>query len=136
MLEFIYMEKLSWHPAIFIIIAGFFWGVEGLFRFPASMQINAEYAVFYEYIFGCVCVLPFAWKKFGKNLFQFKKREWILIIALGVIGSGLAKLFYTISVSEISSDIFTILQIIHPFWVLLIAFYFLKEKNQSSYLPW
>lgn len=118
-----------------IIIAAILWSIDGLLR-RSLYLIPPITVVFLEHIFRLLILLPFA-RRFLPEYKKLTRRDWLIIIAIGVVSGAIATSMYTAAlaqVNHISYSVVALLQQTQPVFVVLLAFFLLKEKVTPRYL--
>lgn len=118
-----------------IIIAAILWSLDGLLR-RSLYLIPPITVVFLEHIFRLIILLPFA-RRFLPEYKKLTRRDWLIIIAIGVVSGAIATSMYTAAlaqVNHISYSVVALLQQTQPVFVVLLAFFLLKEKVTPRYL--
>ena len=118
-----------------IIIAAILWSLDGLLR-RSLYLIPPITVVFLEHIFRLLILLPFA-RRFLPEYKKLTRRDWLIIIAIGVVSGAIATTMYTAAlaqVNNISYSVVALLQQTQPVFVVLLAFFLLKEKITPRYL--
>lgn len=118
-----------------IIIAAILWSIDGLLR-RSLYLIPPITVVFLEHIFRLIILLPFA-RRFLPEYKKLTRRDWLIIIAIGVVSGAIATSMYTAAlaqVNHISYSVVALLQQTQPVFVVLLAFFILKEKVTPRYL--
>lgn len=118
-----------------IILAAVLWSVDGLLR-RQLYQLPAVWVVFLEHIFRFSLLLPFA-SRFLKEYRRMKLRDWLIMIAIGLISGALATTLYTAALAKvqfISYSVVGLLQQTQPIFTILLAVLILKERLTRRYL--
>lgn len=118
-----------------IIIAAILWSLDGLLR-RSLYLIPPITVVFLEHIFRLLILLPFA-RRFLPEYKKLTRRDWLIIIAIGVVSGAIATSMYTAALAQINNisySVVALLQQTQPVFVVLLAFFLLKEKITPRYL--
>lgn len=114
---------------LFIIVAAIIWSADGLLRRHLSL-IPPTAIVLYEYLIRLVIILPFV-PKFSKEFKKLTKKDWGIMIILGVVSGAIGRVLYTAAlgkVEDISYSVVALLQQTQPFFAIGLATVLLKEK--------
>ncbi|MCY4643334.1 MAG: DMT family transporter [Bacteriovoracales bacterium] len=130
----------------FIMVAAFFWGSDGLLRYPllSSGKIHAETIVFYEHLILTLVFVPLSsfsserglpWKSF-LTLPLRPSRHLFYFLVIGAGGAALATVCYTRAFSLINPSLVILLQKLQPLVAILLAGWFLREPISKEFILW
>ena len=121
--------------AIFVILGAALWATDTIFRHPMTHQISALSIVFLEHAFALM--IASIW------VFIFQKKKLKLDVlpllgaaSIGIIGSALATIFFTISFQYANPSVSILLQKTQPIAVILLSWLFLGEKLSLRFFIW
>ncbi|HUP57836.1 MAG TPA: DMT family transporter [Bdellovibrionota bacterium] len=117
-------------------LAAFLWATDALFRFPSIQSVNPVFMVFVEHLLAVVALLPWIVASRRRELFALSRPQWIGIALVGMGGSALATILFTMSFRLINPSIAILLQKIQPVLVVLIAYAALGERPARNFYPW
>ncbi|MFC1687308.1 DMT family transporter [Patescibacteria group bacterium] len=123
------------YGAFFIIFAAFLWSADALLRKPLTESLSSSTIVFYEHLFGVIILLPIlikSWKQFKK----LSRKEWWVVLFIGVGGSALATYFFTSAFIYASPSVAILLQKTQPIIAIALASLLLKERLVKSFWFW
>jgi drug/metabolite transporter (DMT)-like permease len=121
---------------LLIALAAFLWATDALFRVPAVAGISATTIVWFEHALSVVLLLPFLLIRYGKKSWQLTRREWISAALVGVLGSALATVLFTLAFQYLNPSAVILIQKIQPVLVIYLAVLFLQEKPAPEFLFW
>jgi drug/metabolite transporter (DMT)-like permease len=117
-------------------LAAFLWATDALFRFPSIQSVNPVFMVFVEHLLAVAALLPWIVASRRRELFALSRPQWIGIALVGMGGSALATILFTMSFRLINPSIAILLQKIQPVLVVLIAYAALGERPARNFYPW
>jgi DME family drug/metabolite transporter len=113
------------------------WATDALFRVPAARAIDPTLIVLIEHIVVVLTLFPFIlFSKRRKNLFQFKKSQWLSLILIGSGGSAVATVLFTTSFQFSNPSVVILLQKLQPIIAILLAYRFLGERPSPRFYGW
>ncbi|MDD3284726.1 MAG: EamA family transporter [Patescibacteria group bacterium] len=123
-----------------IMLAAFFWSLDGVFIRPKFYMLPAGLVVFLEHLFGLIILSPFLFINFYK-LRHLKKSSWIAIFWVCIFGGLLGtlmitKAFFAAIDGKTTFSTVIILQKLQPIFALILARIFLKEKLSKKFYIW
>lgn len=121
--------------SIFVILGAALWATDTIFRHPMTQKISATTIVFLEH--GFAVLVSGIWL----FLVQRKKMNLELLplagsALVGVLGSALATVFFTMSFQFVNPTVSILLQKIQPIVVILFSWVFLGEKLPFRFFGW
>lgn len=121
--------------SIFVVFGAALWATDTLFRHPMAQQISPLSIVFMEHAFALLIsatwVFLFHRKKLHLDLFPV-----IGAASIGIIGSALATVLFTMSFQYVNPTVSILLQKIQPVIVILLSWLFLGEKLSVRFFIW
>lgn len=120
--------------ALLIVLAGVFWGFDGLLRRSLS-GLPSTQIVMLEHSLRVLILSPFI-PSFIKEYKKLKIKEWIQITAIAVFSGALGTILYTSAlaqVNHISYSVVVLLQQVRPLFAVALAAWILKEKMSRKY---
>ncbi len=123
-----------------IILAAFFWSLDGLFIRTHFYAYPAGLIVFWEHFLGLIALCPFIIMNWWR-IRSLKPRHWLAIFWVSLFGGLLGTLFITKAffaafAGETTFATVVILQKLQPFFALFLARAILKEKLPSRFYLW
>ncbi|PIR93461.1 hypothetical protein COT99_00555 [Candidatus Falkowbacteria bacterium CG10_big_fil_rev_8_21_14_0_10_43_10] len=123
-----------------IIAASFLASLDGILFRPALTGVPIVLVVFLEHLIGFVFLAPFiyiGWKRI-KNL---TAKDWTSLVIIcvfgGLLGNFVLTKAYFLAVEENSAlAAVIVLQKLQPFFVIVLANIFLKERMPKKFYPW
>lgn len=125
-------QSKFWGPFL-VAVASLFWATDALVRMPAVGELDPLWIVLFEHVVGVVILIPILFIRGAGDLFQLSFKDWLAAAFIGVLGSGLATVFFTASFQFAHPSVVILLQKIQPVIVVLLAQAFLKEKPSSLF---
>ncbi len=121
--------------SIFVILGAGLWATDALFRHPMTQQISSLSIVFIEHAFALLITSIWVF------VFQRKKVHLAPLpifgaALIGIFGSALATLFFTMSFQFVNPSIAILLQKIQPMVVIFLSWAFLGEKLNAKFFLW
>ena len=119
----------------FIIFAAIIWSTDGLLRRHLS-DLPPTFIVTIEYLIRFIIVLPLI-PRFIPEFKKMTKKDWQVMIVLGIISGALGRMFYTAAlgmVNDISYSVVSLLQQSQPLFAVGLAAIILKERLTKRYI--
>jgi drug/metabolite transporter, DME family len=119
----------------FIIVAAILWSTDGLLRRHLH-EIPSTSIVLIENIIRLIILSPFI-SRFIPEFKKMNKKDWIVMITLGVTSGALGSVLYTSALAQvqnISYSVVALLQQTQPIFAVLLAVILLKEKISKRYM--
>jgi drug/metabolite transporter (DMT)-like permease len=121
--------------SIFVVLGAALWATDTLFRHPMTNQISAVSLVFLEHLFALL--IASIW------IFFFEKKKFKLdplplagAALIGILGSALATVLFTLSFQFVNPSISILLQKVQPLVVIGLSWVFLGEKLSFQFFTW
>ena len=118
-----------------VILGAALWATDTLFRHPLVLQITPLTIVLIEHAFAAL--LTGAW------VFIFERKHFFLswgqnigALFIGVFGSAVATLLFTMSFSFVNPSVAILIQKLQPIFVILLSIAFLKERANKKFWTW
>ncbi|MFH1770875.1 MAG: EamA family transporter [archaeon] len=126
--------------ALAIMLAAFFWSLDGVFIRPQFYILPAALVVFLEHLLGGIMLSPFIFTSWQK-IKQLSRKSWGAILWVcvfgGVIGTiAITKAFFAAFAGETSFATVILLQKLQPIFALVMASLILKEKLKPKFYLW
>lgn len=121
--------------AIFVILGAALWASDTLFRHPMIEQVSAISIVFLEHAFALMIAAMWVFV-FQRDKLKLKPYPLLGAATIGVLGSALATVFFTMSFRYINPTVAILLQKIQPIVVILFSWLFLGEKLSVQFFIW
>lgn len=123
-----------------ILIAAFFWSLDGLFIRPAFYSLPAELVVFWEHFLGFIVLIPFLFISWSKikvlTLKSWLALGWVSLFG-GLLGTFMiTQAFFSALAGDTSFATVIVLQKLQPFFALILARLILKEKLSTAFYLW
>lgn len=138
--KFKHIDKKVIIGSLAIMLAAFFWSLDGIFIRPKFYILPATLVVFLEHLLGGIMLSPFiitSWHKIK----QLSAKSWGAILWIcvfgGVIGTiAITKAFFAAFAGETSFATIILLQKLQPIFALAMAALILKEKLKPKFYFW
>ncbi len=121
--------------SIFVILGAALWATDTLFRHPMSHQMSALTIVFLEHAFALIIAILSVFF-FKKEKFKLEFLPMLGAATIGIIGSALANVFFTMSFQYVNPSVSILLQKTQPIVVILLSWIFLGEKLSLQFFVW
>jgi len=118
---------------LYILLGCLIWALDLLVRIPLTQKHNFIELTFVESLMGLVFTLPLFLKRGTSELRKLSLKHWIGVIFLGGVGMTVAGFLSNLSLMKSTPALFSVVQMLQPILVLLMASLFLKEKVDSLY---
>lgn len=123
--------------ALAIMLAAFFWSLDGTFLRPKFYTLPVELVVFLEHALWLIVFLPWLIKK-RKNLKALTVKDRLAVLRVSIFGGLLwtifiTKAFFLAFAGAVSLATVIILQKLQPVFALILARIFLKEKLKPRF---
>ncbi|MBU6154370.1 MAG: DMT family transporter [Bdellovibrionales bacterium] len=113
------------------------WATDSIVRVPAIAKSDPAFLVFVEHLIGVFALIPILLLKSGSNLFQLGgMKNWLACLLVGAGGSAIALLLFTEAFQYLNPTLNILLQKTQPVAVVLIAYWFLKERPSRNFFKW
>jgi drug/metabolite transporter (DMT)-like permease len=132
------MEKksLKTYGPLFIVLAAFLWGVDGILR-RSLFELPPTVIVFFEHLIGAALIAPAAIIALQKE--KVTKKEWIALVIIAIFSGVAGTLMFTmalVKVNYISFSVVFLLQKLQPIFAITAAVFLLKERVNWKYSIW
>ncbi len=132
------MEKIitlsSKYGVYFVFVAALLWASDAPFRVHLTQDLSPTFIVLAQHFIGLLIVSPFLWI-YRKEIFALSLKQWGAVVVIGVGGSALALLLFTMAFSHMPQNPSTIilLQKLQPLIAIFLAMMILKEKPGKNF---
>ena len=121
--------------ALFVVLGAALWATDTLFRNPLVHQISPLTIVYYEHIFATL--VSFVWVIVtNRKQFFLGWKETCGAAFVGIFGSAVATVLFTMSFQFINPTVAILLQKTQPIIAIFLSSLFLGEKITGSFLLW
>lgn len=126
--------------ALAIMLAAFFWSLDGTFIRPKLYSLPAGLVVFTEHLLGFIVLVPFLIPRI-RQLKNLDRKSWGAAIWVSFFGGFLGTLaitqaFFSAIDGKVTFATVVILQKLQPVFALLMARFLLKEKLSKQFYLW
>ena len=121
--------------AIFVIFGAALWATDTIFRHPMTHQISPLTIVFLEHAFALMIASIWVFV-FEKKKLELDVGPLIGAATIGVIGSALATILFTMSFQYVNPSVSILLQKTQPIAVIVLSWLFLGEKLTFRFFIW
>lgn len=119
------MEKPAIHPYIPIVIGVISVALSAIFVKLATA--DAGVIAFYRMLFSILLMFPVFWMRYRKELFIFKKKDWIYSLIAGVfLAFHFIFWFESLNYTSVASS--TVLVTLQPIFAFAGTYFFFKER--------
>jgi drug/metabolite transporter (DMT)-like permease len=122
--------------ALFVAIGAALWATDALFRQPLSQQLSAFTIVYFEHIFATFLSLIYVLCSRDRKQLLMGPRDFLCAAFIGICGSAIATVLFTMSFQLINPSVAILLQKIQPIFVILLSFLFLGETLKAIFFFW
>ncbi|MDD5071407.1 MAG: EamA family transporter [Patescibacteria group bacterium] len=134
------LERRSVIGAGAIMLAAFFWSLDGVFIRPKFYSLPAGLVVFLEHFLGFLILAPFLFFGWSK-VKMLRKKDWGAIFWVSIFGGLLGtlmitKAFFAAVGGEVTFATVVILQKLQPVFALIMARLILGEKLSRRFYFW
>ena len=121
----------------FVASAALLWSLDSIFRLRSLQALDPLLIVFWEHVFGLLFLIPFVPRKqLREDWKKFHPRDILPLLVLGLGGSALGGIFYSEGLHLLGPSANNIFQMIQPVFVLILAYFLLKEKASGIFFQW
>src|SRR3989338_5607259 len=122
---------------LLVALAALLWAVDAPFRVFLTKSLTSPTIVFMEHITIAVLVFIFLFR-YLSELKNLNAKEWGAVIFIGFVGSALATVLFTQSFAAFNylPTVPILLQKVQPFFAVLLAAFFLKERLTGRFWLW
>ena len=122
--------------AFFVALGASLWATDTLFRHPLVQQLSPFTIVYFEHIFATlISFIALMFSRDRKHIFLSGK-EYLAAGFIGVFGSAIATVLFTMSFQLINPSVAILLQKVQPIFVILFSFLFLGELFKPLFFFW
>lgn len=121
--------------AIFVILGAALWASDTLFRHPMTQNVSALTIVFLEHAFALLIASIWVFVIQRKKL-QLGWTTMVGAMLIGLFGSALATVAFTMSFQHVNPSVSILLQKIQPIVVIFLSWIFLGEKLSFKFFLW
>jgi class 3 adenylate cyclase/drug/metabolite transporter (DMT)-like permease len=121
--------KLS--PHVSLLAAALIWGASPVLIKVLLNVLPASAIVAGRYLVASVALAPFAIVIAFRNGKRATARDWLQLLAVGVLGSGIGQLLFVNAVDLSSAGIVNALSKSQPLFVVFLGFFVLRERVSS-----
>ena len=114
---------------IYLLIAAFLWGTSFIAGKIAYDMLDPSLVVAIRYILASIILLPMTFSFMKKKEESFTKKNFILLVILGILTYPLPSMLQFIGLSFTSASSATTIIGIEPIMITMIGFIFFKEKT-------
>jgi drug/metabolite transporter (DMT)-like permease len=119
--------------ALFVILGAGLWATDTLFRHPLSKDLSAVTIVYYEHVFAMALSLLWVLYSDRKHLLPHW-RDFLSAAFVGVFGSALATVLFTLSFRYLNPTVAILIQKIQPLIVISLSALFLGETLSAGFV--
>lgn len=130
-------------PGIAIVLGSLLFATDAIFRERALKALDPQAVGFLEHGIAFLCLLPWVFTKRRMEVGQplrarsgkVSRVDMLLFLAIGLGGSALGNTLFTVAVEKIGGAGATLFTMLQPAFVLVFAWFFLKERFSSFFGP-
>ena len=113
---------------IYLLIAAFLWGTSFIAGKIAYDMLDPSLVVAIRYVLASIILLPMTFSFMKKKEESFTKKDFILLVILGILTYPLTSMLQFIGLSFTSASSATTIIGIEPVMITIVGFIFFKEK--------
>lgn len=113
---------------IYLLMAAFLWGTSFIAGKIAYEMLDPSLVVAIRYILASIILLPITFSFFKKEKKSFTRKDFFLLVLLGILTYPLTSMLQFLGLSFTSASSATTVIGIEPIMVAIISFIFFKEK--------
>lgn len=113
---------------IYLLIAAFLWGTSFIAGKIAYDMLDPSLVVAIRYILASIILLPMTFSFMKNKEKSFTKKDFILLVILGILTYPLTSMLQFIGLSFTSASSATTIIGIEPVMITIVGFIFFKEK--------
>ena len=113
---------------IYLLIAAFLWGTSFIAGKIAYDMLDPSLVVAIRYILASIILLPMTFSFMKNKEESFTKKDFILLVILGILTYPLTSMLQFIGLSFTSASSATTIIGIEPVMITIVGFIFFKEK--------
>ncbi|MBS1961014.1 MAG: EamA family transporter [Bdellovibrionales bacterium] len=137
------MKLKPFVPGIAVVLGSLLFATDAVFRERALRVLDARAVGFLEHGIAFLSLLPWVFTKRRVEVGQplrarsgkVSRTDIFLFLAIGLGGSALGNTFFTVAVGKIGGAGATLFTMLQPAFVLVFAWFFLKERFSSFFGP-
>ncbi len=122
-------------PAAWIILASLLFATDSTVRHQGVGHLDVSAVGMIEHAVALLFVLPFLIFNRKKGVMPLSKKDWLLFLALGVGGSAFGGTVFGLAIQRIGPSLSSLFTMFQPLFVLFFAYYFLRERYSSFFIP-
>jgi drug/metabolite transporter (DMT)-like permease/HAMP domain-containing protein len=130
------LSRTHLRPYLYLAAGVLLQGVSPVLTKLLLSELSASTLVAGRYLVAVVCLLPFGWRPRPAEDLQHRprRRDWVALILVGALGSGLASLLFTHAIELTSAGIANAVSKTAPIFVAVFAYLTLRERITSARL--
>jgi len=125
--------KKDQKASLFILMGCLIWALDLVVRIPLTQRYNFVELTFVESLMGLIFTIPLFFKQGASEMRKLNLRQWLGVVFLGGIGMTVAGFLSNLSLMKSTPALFSVVQMLQPIVVLILASVVLKEKVDSLY---
>ena len=122
--------------ALLVVLGSALWATDAIFRHPLVQQISPFTIVFFEHIFATAISFIVLMMSKERRSFFIGSKEFFVSAFVGIFGSAVATVLFTMSFQLINPSVAILLQKIQPIFVILFSYLFLGETLSLIFFFW
>ncbi|MEI6502937.1 MAG: DMT family transporter, partial [Armatimonadota bacterium] len=129
------MNRDRLRPYLYIAAGVILQGLSPVLTKLLLSDLSAASVVSARYLISVLLLLPFGWRhKTNSEHGPPRPRDWVALVLVGALGSGIASLLFTQAIHLTSAGIATSLSKTAPIFVAFFAYFTLRERITSGRL--
>jgi drug/metabolite transporter (DMT)-like permease len=121
---------------LLVALGAALWATDTLFRHPLVQQISPFTIVYFEHIFATAISFIYLMCTRDRKQIWMAPKEIFAVAFVGIFGSALATVLFTMSFEFINPSVAILLQKTQPVFVILLSFLLLGEKLGRWFFFW
>lgn len=127
-------ERGKWNLAVAAVVAAsLFWATDAIVQTQTALKIDPKQLILIEHLIGIFFLAPWVVWKYRAALVPRSISDIIAFLVLGVGGSALGTIFFAMSTRLIDTTTASLLQMLQPAIVVVLASLFLREKQSPFF---
>jgi drug/metabolite transporter (DMT)-like permease len=122
--------------ALLVAFGAALWATDALFRHPLVQQLSPFTIVYFEHIFATFISFVALMCSKERRQMWLGSRDFFATAFIGVFGSAVATVLFTMSFQMINPSVAILLQKIQPIFVIIMSFVFLGESLSGKFFIW